>query len=39
MIDRPLVEFREKIDTVLVDHRCCSITTKLGTIVYGGQRD
>ena len=39
MIDRPLLEFQEKIDTVLVDRRCCSITTKLGIMVYRGQHD
>ena len=39
MIDRPFLEFWEKIDTVLVDRRCCSATMKLGIIVYRDQRD
>ena len=39
MIDRPFLEIREKIDTALVDRRCCSATMKLGIIVYHDQGD
>ena len=39
MIDGPFLEIRKKIDTALVDRRCCSATMKLGIIVYRDQCD